>query len=421
MTVDEDVVAIRRELHANPELGFLEFRTAGRVAKTLESLGFQLTLSDQAMVPEARLGVPDPATLAAELEAAAEDGVEYRWLTEFEGGMTAVVGTLPGPPTGPVTAFRFDIDALPVTEDCTAEHAPARLGFASSRPGLMHACGHDGHVAIGLALAARLSHSPLPGTVKLVFQPAEEGLRGGSAVAAAGVLADVDRLYCLHLGLGLPTGTVHGSVAGLIGSTKLRAEFKGRAAHAGVEPERGANALLAAAQAVVGLHALPQYFGEGARLNVGRFEAGTAANVVAERATLVLETRQDRGDAGSELAIAAERVLGGAGVGLGVEVEVERVGGAPAVECDPEAAAAVEPAVVATRGLHYAGGPHRDRGSEDASWLLDAVRDGGGTGTYIAFGCTSPSGHHTPRFDLDERALPPAVDMLHRLASAGGR
>lgn len=419
--MDDDVVAIRRDLHANPELGFLEFRTAGRIARTLESLGFDLTLGDRAMVPEARLGVPDSATLVAELEAAAEDGVEYRWLTAFEGGMTAVVGTLPGSSDGPVTAFRFDIDALPVTEDYTSDHAPARLGFASSRPGLMHACGHDGHVAIGLALAARLSECRPTGTVKLVFQPAEEGLRGGSAVAAAGVLADVDRLYCLHLGLGLPSGTVHGSVDGLIGSTKLRARFKGRAAHAGVEPERGANALLAAAQAVVGLHALPQYFGEGARLNVGRFDAGTAANVVADRATLVLETREDRGGTGSELADAAERVLGGAAAGLGVGLEIERIGGAPAVECDPEAAAAVEPAVVATTGLRYASGPHRDRGSEDASWLLDAVREGGGSGTYIAFGCTSPSGHHTPRFDLDEWALSPAVDVLHRLALAGGR
>jgi len=350
--------------------------------------------------------------LAEALAAAREHGADERWLRALDGGMTAVAGTLAGRRPGPVVALRFDLDALPVAEAADPGHVPVREGFASRRPGLMHACGHDGHTAIGLALAARLAGRDFAGTVKLLFQPAEEGLRGARAVAASGIVDDVDELYCLHLGLGVPTGVVHGAVSGLLASTKLRASFRGRAAHAGVEPEAGANALLAAAQAVVALHALPQYAGPGARLNVGTLHAGTGLNIVPERAELAMETRAPDAATDARLGAAARAALTGAAGALGVEVEIEQVGGADAVRCDDGPAARVAAAAARVRGLTGRAEPHADSGSEDAGWLLERVRAHGGAGTYLVVGCTSPSGHHTPRFDLDERALPAAVDLL---------
>lgn len=414
-----DVVAVRRALHATPELGFLEYRTAAKVAAVLDSLGFELELGAAAMSAAERMGVPPREVLDREFRAAVEDLSDHRFIGKFEGGMTAVVGTLSGNRQGAVTAFRFDMDALPVEESESSDHAPAREGFRSVRPGLMHACGHDGHVAIGLALAARLADRDFPGQVKFVFQPAEEGLRGAASVVASGVLDQVDRITCLHLGLGLETGVVYGSTKGLSASTKKRAVFTGRAAHAGMEPDKGANALLAAAGAVVGLHALPQYAGDGSRLNVGTFAAGSAPNIVADRAELTLETRAPNSVAESHLAAAAESTLRSAGAGLGVEVSIENIGGAPEVACDDAAAEQVVNAAGGVTGLTPCAGPHLDSGSEDASWLLERVRENGGDGTYVAFGSTSPSGHHSSTFDLDEEALPMAVDLLERVARTG--
>lgn len=417
----EDVVALRRRFHEWPELGFLEFRTAATVASTLEGLGYGLATGAAAMAAEARMGVPEPAAIEAAAAAAEREGAEPRWLDRMRGGMTAVVAELEGRRPGPAVGFRFDLDALPVRESEDDSHRPAALGFASRRPGLMHACGHDGHAAIGLALAARLADREFDGRVELIFQPAEEGLRGAAAVASSGALDGLDRIFCLHLGLGLPTGAVHGATEGLLASTKRRAVFAGRAAHAGMAPEEGANALLAAAQAVVGLHALPQYAGPGARLNVGRLRAGEAANVVPPSAELLLETRAPTATAEGALGEAARRTMAGAAAGLGVTVEIEAVGGAPEVVCDPGPAALVRSAAGEVPGLAPAIGPHLDSGSEDASWLLERVRENGGDGTYVAFGCSSPGGHHSPEFDLDEAALPLAVELLERLARTPAR
>jgi len=181
-------------LHATPELGFLEYRTAAKVASVLDSLGYELELGEAAMSASERMGVPPREVLDREFAAAAADLPGQRFMEHFEGGMTAVVGTLAGDRKGGVAAFRFDMDALPVEESGDPDHVPTREGFRSLRPGLMHACGHDGHVAIGLALAARLADRDFPGQVKLLFQPAEEGLRGAASVVASGVLDGVDRI-----------------------------------------------------------------------------------------------------------------------------------------------------------------------------------------------------------------------------------
>ncbi len=136
---------------------------------------------------------------------------------------------------------------------------------------MMHACGHDGHTAIGLGLAHTLKQfeSGLHGVIKLIFQPAEEGTRGARAMVDAGVVDDVDYFTAVHIGTGVPAGTVVCGSDNFMATTKFDAHFTGTAAHAGAKPEDGHNALLAAAQATLALHAIAPHSEGASRVNVG--------------------------------------------------------------------------------------------------------------------------------------------------------
>src|SRR3972149_3335301 len=157
----------------------------------------------------------------------------------MEGGFTGVVARMTGARPGPSIAFRFDIDAHDLHESRDAVHLPAREGFASVHAGAMHACGHDGHTTIGLGLAEVLARlrAEWPGTVTLVFQPGEEGVRGARAMVEAGVVDDASVMVCCHLGAqSRMTGHVVGGISGFLATTKL-----------------------GAATAVLNLHAIPRH------------------------------------------------------------------------------------------------------------------------------------------------------------------
>ncbi len=151
----------------------------------------------------------------------------------------------------------------------------------------------DGHAAIGLGLAEVLVglRDCLSGTVKLIFQPAEEGVRGAKAMVAAGVVEGVDALLGLHLYSGWPTGRVVPGKGGFLATSKFDAYFTGAPAHAGGAPQLGRNAMLAAATAVLNLHAIPRHADGVTRINVGRLIAGQGRNVIAPTAYLAIETR----------------------------------------------------------------------------------------------------------------------------------
>ena len=136
----------------------------------------------------------------------------------------------------------------------------------------MHACGHDGHTAIGLAVAERLANPAAgwSGTLKLIFQPAEEGGRGAKPMVAAGVVDDVDYLFAGHLGCNLPSGKLAARATGFLFSRKIDVVFLGRAAHAAMGPHEGRNALLAAAAAALGLHGIARHAQEQTHVNVGK-------------------------------------------------------------------------------------------------------------------------------------------------------
>ena len=204
--LDEKSRARRRDFHKHPEMAWYEMRTSAIIAKTLTELGYDDVLTGKEVCLEsARMGVPSEEELQAHAREAIAWGAPEEYLTdEMKEGYTGVIGILHCG-EGPVVALRFDIDCLGMREDATTEHRPYREGFASEHLGWMHACGHDGHTAIGLGLAHTLKQfeSGLHGVIKLIFQPAEEGTRGARAMVDAGVVDDVDYFTAVHIGTGV--------------------------------------------------------------------------------------------------------------------------------------------------------------------------------------------------------------------------
>ncbi len=243
-----DMTQWRRDFHLHAESGWLEFRTASKVAEILDGLGYQLALGRDVIDADSRMGLPDEETLTQLSSAPASKGRRNAGCRRLKAGSPAWWRrSTPDVPAQP--AFRVDMDALDLNEQHDDRHRAHRDHFASCNAGMMHACGHDGHTAIGLGLAHVLKQyaAQLNGVIKLIFQPAEEGTRGARAMVAAGVVDEVDYFTAIHIGTGVPVGTV---VCGdnFMATTKFDVQFSGVAAHAGGKPEDGRNALLAAAR-----------------------------------------------------------------------------------------------------------------------------------------------------------------------------
>lgn len=187
----------RREFHQYPELGFMEYVTTYKLAKELQQLGFQIHIGREAMDGVSRLGLPDEDQLAEQEKQAREAGVPEDWLAHMQGGFTGVVAVWDTGKSGDHVGFRFDIDALPIQEAAEETHLPSRENFSSDNAQTMHACGHDGHMTIGLGVASFIAahHEQLSGKFTLLFQPAEEGGRGARAMVEKGWLDDVDFFY----------------------------------------------------------------------------------------------------------------------------------------------------------------------------------------------------------------------------------
>ncbi|HEY3687865.1 MAG TPA: amidohydrolase [Streptosporangiaceae bacterium] len=418
LTLPEDVTELRRVFHARPESAFTEMWTSATVAAELRRLGYRVRTGPDAMDVSLVPALPEPGALAAAGDRAREWGAAAADLDAVRRGHTAVIADLDGDRPGPSVAVRVDMDALPLRESAAQEHAPARGGFASAHDGFMHACGHDAHVAIGLALARRLAGRGFPGRVRLLFQPGEEGGRGARAMLGAGAVDDVDRLYAIHVGLGLPSGTIAAGTHGFFATAKLRVTFTGRQAHASAAPEEGRNALLAAASATLGLHALPRFGAADTRVNVGVLHAGTAPNIVAAHAELLAELRSPDGGVCEELERRARAVLDGAATAHGVAVEVERIGASTTADCDPGPVRAVAEAARGVPGVAAVADTHPIGASDDATLLMRAVQANGGEAAYVGIGASSPAPHHSPEFDIDETCLPIAVATLERTISA---
>lgn len=417
--LEAQLIADRRDIHKHAESGWTEFRTASRVARRLRDLGYAVAVGREVLKDEARMGVPAPEILEAHRLRALAQGGDPVFVEAMRGGFTGVVGTLDCAP-GPAAALRFDMDALDLTESQNENHRPAREGFASINAGAMHACGHDGHVAAGLGVAQILADLKphLHGVVRLIFQPAEEGVRGARAMVEAGVVDGVDFLVGQHLYNGRPLGEIVSGLGGYLATAKFDAYLTGEAAHAGANPQAGRNALLAAATAALNLHAIPRHRQGATRINVGRLEAGSGRNVVPAYAHLVIETRGANTELNEAMYNSAVRVLEASAAMYDCALEITAMGAAQSADSSDALAGRVERVAQALGGMRLAprGG---SGGSEDFTAMMRRVQTQGGQATNIAVGAGGSGGgeHHSATFDFDERALKTAVMLLSATAA----
>lgn len=412
----------RRTLHQHPELGFLEYRTTFTIGKELEALGFTLHIGQDALRSESRKGVPTKQELEKHEDEAVKWGVEQTWMEHMKGGHTGVVATWDTGKPGKHSAFRFDIDALPIHETHDATHLPFQEGFHSKVDGAMHACGHDGHTAIGIALAHYIHNNSesLSGTFTLLFQPAEEGGRGAKAMTDNGWLQDVDEFYTGHIGIhSMPVGTIAASVEGFLASSKMNVTYTGRSAHAGMNPEEGKNALLAAATASTQLYTIPRHSAGASRINVGKLQAGSGRNVIADHGYLELETRGETGEIQDFVHAEATRMIQSVGDLYDVSTEIEEVGETSSFECSEEAVDAVQARCIGSSIIQEILPVTAVSGSEDASFMVNEVQQRGGIATYMLFGTPLAFGHHHPSFDFDEEVLPVALETYINIVKGG--
>jgi aminobenzoyl-glutamate utilization protein A len=412
---------VRRDLHEHAEAGWKEFRTTALLAAALDDLGYELSMGPAAVDPDGRLGVPDDDALAAARRRAADEGAPEAYLDRTE-GITGLVATRRFG-DGPTAGLRVDIDALERQESMDDDHRPAREGFASRHPGEMHACGHDAHAAIGLGVARAFAESPdgFDGTLKLFFQPAEEGGRGGKPMSETDQLADVDGLLAVHVGLDEPLGTVVAGYDRPLSNAKLDVDFRGEPAHAGGAPQAGRNALQAMATAIGELYAIPRHADGATRINVGQIASENAQNVISEAARMRVEVRGESHDLNEYMLSRARRVLSGAAEIHGVDHETSLYGKTTTFENDD---AVVETVAAAAESVAGVDAVTRKEfgGSEDASYLIRRVQESGGRAAYLGVGASNVAGHHTARFDIDEDCLEIGVavltDAIRRLADA---
>ena len=408
------LVGLRRAFHRYPETAWTEFWTTARIVEELRAIGVdELLIGAEVLDSELRMSVPDEQTLAAAHTRAADRGVDPALLEACAGGHTGCVGVLTRG-EGPTVGLRVDIDALPQRESADADHAPAADGFASERAGMMHACGHDAHATIGIGVLERIADSDFQGTLKVFFQPAEEVIGGGRAMAAGEAMVEVDHLLALHVGLDYPTGTVVAGIDGFLAVAQYEVEFTGRPAHAGAHPEDGSHAIAAAATATHQLQAIARHADGATRVNVGRIDGGTATNIIPESCTLAFEVRGETTALCDHMRERATATLEGAARSHGCGVEWRVQGEAPSATSD----ASLVDAVATAAGRVSAVGDVRRRGtiggSEDATYLMRAVQEADGDATYVGIGTDHPGGHHTATFDVDEESLMIGVETITR-------
>lgn len=397
-------IDLRRALHRHPEAGFTEFFSTSLAATELSRQGWTLHLG-QELYETARLGVPEQPVLEAALERARAAGADPVHLERMAGGYTGLIATMQRE-TGPTVTLRFDLDCVEVQEDLD-------VPWKSLTPGLMHACGHDGHTAVGIELARRLSELPWTGRVNLVFQPAEEGVRGGSIFSQSSLLQGTDYFLSGHLGITNDAeDTLYSTVSHSMNTSKWDLTIKGESVHAALYPRQGINALLAAADLVVELYRLPD--NDQTQLNVGTLTAGTGRNVVAGEAKLRAETRGSSRESHDRLNQAFGETCREMERRHGVRISQTLAGEAIYSPPHPELCALAAGQAEAA-GLRSESKPYPMMGSEDAFYFIDRVHREGGQGAYFIFGTAIRAPHHNPMFDFNEAILEKMVSFYTAL------
>lgn len=376
--------AMRRDFHIHPELGFKEVRTGGIVAKELEALGIEVT-----------------------------KGV----------GKTGVVGFLEGSKPGPTILLRFDMDALPITEETGAE-------YASENSGVMHACGHDGHTAIGLTVAKILNQQKdeLAGNIKFCFQPSEEGTNGEDVGGALMMIRDgvlegpkVEKTLSLHVWNDKPVGWIHVAKGPVMAGAELFiVKLTGKGGH-GAGPDTTIDPIVCAAQIVTALQTIvsrnidPL---EPAVVSVTSIHSGTAFNIIPQTAELWGTIRTFNHEVRKCVLERFEQIVRGiaASMNCQVEITIKQVT-APVINNEEVAASVFNSAQALFPATEIASNSYLTMGAEDMGYMQEKA-----DGCYFFIGSANDEknlnyNHHHPKFDFDEQALIKGVALMSAAAA----
>ncbi|HET7291482.1 MAG TPA: amidohydrolase [Vicinamibacteria bacterium] len=369
--LEQELIALRRDLHQHPELAYQETRTAARVRGFLEGHGLVL-----------RSGLGGTGVLA-----------------ETGSGPRAVL-------------LRVDMDGLPIQEENAAP-------YVSQEVGRMHACGHDGHTAMGAVAGRILARRTLPGRVRIVFQPAEEGEGGAQAVIRAGAMDGVHTAFGIHLWNELPVGTIGVKTGPLMASVdRLRVVIRGRGGH-GAKPHRAADPVVAAAHVVTALQTIVSREVspiQPAVITVASIRSGEAFNVIPEEAILTGTIRTFDDELRGSMPARIARVARGVASGLQCRADVEVRAGNPAVVNDAGAAEIARRAAAKVVGEANVVEPEPTMGGEDMACYFAKA-----PGCFVFIGSANAERgldrpHHSPHFDFDEAALPIGCEFLVQAA-----
>lgn len=376
--------AMRRDFHKHPELGYQEVRTGGIVAKELEALGLEVT-----------------------------KGV----------GKTGVVGLLEGKKPGPTILLRFDMDALPITEDTGAE-------YASTNPGVMHACGHDGHTAIGLTVAKILNEykDKLAGNIKFCFQPSEEGTNGEEIGGALMMMRDgvlenpkVEKTLSLHLWNEEPLGWIHvGEGPVFAGAELFIVKLTGKGGH-GALPHTTVDPVAAAAQIVTALQTIVSRNIEPLKpavVSVTSIHAGTTFNVIPQTAELSGTIRTFDLEVRKTVLERFEQIVHNTAQAMNCKAEITIKQVTATVINNGEVTSSVfqtAQALFPKDDIHTH--PYVTMGAEDMGYMQEKA-----DGCYFLIGSANAErnlnyNHHHPKFDFDERALVNGVALMASAAA----
>ncbi len=390
-SIENQVIKWRHDFHQNPELSNREFKTAAKIAAHLKSLGIEVTT---------------------------------------EVAKTGVIGILKGDLPGKVVALRADIDALPVTERNDLSFKSTVKGdFMGEEVGVMHACGHDTHTAILMGVATVLSKNKdkIKGTIKFIFQPAEEGAPpgeegGASLMVKEGVLENpkVDAIFGLHINSVLPVGTIgYKPLGAMAASDRFVIKVHGKQTH-GSEPWGGVDPILISAKIIDGLQTIisreTELTNEAAVITVGKITAGIRFNIIPESAemvgtirTLDYKMRDHIGKRMTEMVADIAKAYGGSAT-------IEIVNGAAITFNDPALVTEMLPTLQKTAGTQKVKLMKAITGAEDFSFFQEKV-----PGFYFFLGGNTPGNteafpHHTPDFKIDDAGMILGVKTLSEMA-----
>lgn len=390
--LDEKVISWRRDIHQHPELSNREFRTAKMVAEHLESLGIEV-----------------------------QTGIAH----------TGVVGVLKGGKPGPVVALRADMDALPVVERVDVPYASKeKAEYNGEEVGVMHACGHDTHVAILMGVAETLSsmRKDLKGTVKFLFQPAEEGAPEGEEGGAdlmikEGALKnpDVDVVFGLHINSQTRVNTIGYRPEGTMASVDgLEITVKGTQTH-GAYPWSGVDPIVTSSQIILGLQTIVsrnlELLKAPAVVTIGKIDGGVRSNIIPEEVKMIGTIRSLDPEMQDKIHKRIHEIATNIGESAGAAVEVKISRGYPVTYNDPELTAQMLSTLEETAGKENVFLRHAVTGAEDFSYFAQEV-----PGLFIFLGGMpadmSPeeaAPHHTPDFFIDDSGLKLGVRALSNL------